>query len=228
MEQRADLRWRRETAETQHRGDAKPQGQAVECDDPADFAGTQAPGGVEAVANGTAAQQRQTHGVAEGVADEAGQGSLPQRQRLADVAQGQGIVEGQHRVAEGAGEHGQSQPVDRDCLYGRRDVREGPGGKLTVNCPCRRQEQQQRDGGQDKAAPRALGRIAGGRQLGLRRRADAAMWQLPAIPTGRILWCSWVADATSRSYRFKPALRARCRVVSWKQGLGRCRALWLS
>ena len=61
--------------------------------------------------------------------------------------------------------------------------------------PCRRQEQQQRDGGQDEAAPRALGRIAGGRQLGF--GADVAMWQLPAIPTGRILWCSRVADATS-------------------------------
>ena len=78
-----------------------------------DLAGTQAPGGVEAVADGAAGQQRQAHGVAEGVADEAGQGTLPQRQRLADVAQGQGIVERQHGVAEGAGEHGQGQPVDR-------------------------------------------------------------------------------------------------------------------
>ena len=61
-----------------------------------------------------------------------------------------------------------------------------------MDCPCRRQEQQQRDGGQDEAAPRALGRIAGGRQLGLRcrrRRRHVAIarhsnWPDPMVQLG--------------------------------------------
>ncbi len=70
---------------------------------------TQAPAGIEAVADGTAGQERQAHGMAEGVADEAGEGALPQRQLVPDMMQRQRIVERQHGIAQRGGKDGEEQ-----------------------------------------------------------------------------------------------------------------------
>jgi hypothetical protein len=93
MQKGTDLSRCHNSACCHHRGDAQPQGQAVERDDTGNLACTQTPGAVEPVADRTSGQQGQAHGVAEGIANEAGERALPQRQRLGDVAQGQRIVE---------------------------------------------------------------------------------------------------------------------------------------
>ena len=202
-EQRADFGGRGKPAQRQHRGDTQPERDAVERTIPA-MSPASSPGGVEAVPHGATGQQRQPHGMAEGVADEAGEraaapaaacrcGARPAGRRgRGGVAQG-GRPR-RHADARGSG------PSTAAATSAKR-------GELTVDGPRSREEQAPGwHGGQGKARHERSGGSPADGPSGLPVLPAGRQCQHAHHSTGRSV--HWMARR--RSYRFRPAdLRVR-------------------
>lgn len=142
-----------EEHEPAERQEAEPDGRAAEQDDLANLEGAEAEAGIEAVAQGAAAERSDADIVADGETHERSQSDIPIGQRPADIADAERVEAGQAQIARRNADKRQRQVGQRDSENGAGNLRQA----VIAECPVAQPQPQRQHDDRDEDG-QSLGR----------------------------------------------------------------------
>jgi|GEM_PF-4671557 len=133
-----------------HQQEPDPKGHGAEHGYLGDVEGGDAEGGIDAVADQAPGHRAESHIVAEDITDEGGEGRDAEGQKLAREPQAQGIVTGQHQVAQGSQTQCEGDPAGGVGAEFGHDLRVAESTQLLMQGP---ESEREKDQGQGRAGP---------------------------------------------------------------------------